>query len=204
VAKDNPLYRSGFPNPDRLGFIPLRHSSGQELNAEEIDIAARMIGTSAKYVDAEGYEQEIIAAAAEGGEGKIAYVQCRAREAANGFVDINFYIHLRESDGKDSAWPIESYNPYFGCDVGFIGWVDQALVLIYREKHDTYVCRVGPGEAPIFRKIADDWIINDRILGYWDWQETSVRRLSLPTLLPLEPISEEEASAQAVLPSKSW
>jgi hypothetical protein len=74
------------------------------------------------------------------------------------------------------------------------------LVLIYREKHDTYVCRVGPGETPFFRKIADDWVINDRILGYRGWRETSVSRLSLPTLLPLEPISEDEASAQSVLP----
>jgi hypothetical protein len=90
------------------------------------------------------------------------------------------------------------------CDVGFIGWVDDALLLIYREKHDTYACKVGLGETPIFRKIADDWVINDRILGYWGWEDTVVSRLSLPALLPLEQISEETAHAQSVLPTKSW
>ena len=179
-------------------------SSGQEPGTEEIETAAGIIGTPVKFVDSKGYEHEIIAAAVEGGEGRIAYVQCRSRQSANGFVDINFYVHLRDADGKDLAWPIESYNPYFGCDVGFIGWIDHSLLVIYREKHDTYVCRVGPGEKPVFRKIADDWVISDRILGYWDWKETSVSLLCLPTLLPLESISEAEAAAHSLLPPKSW
>jgi hypothetical protein len=128
----------------------------------------------------------------------------RAREMDDGFVDINFHIHVRDADGTELAWPIESYNPYFGCDVGFIRWMNQSLVVIYREKHRTYVCSAAPGKAPVFRIVADDWVISGGILAYWDWKETSVSRLTLPALMPLEPLSEDEARAQSVLPSKYW
>jgi hypothetical protein len=205
VTSDNPLYKGGSPNPNRLGFISLRRSSGGGASDEEIARAALIIGIPVRYVDSDGYEREIIAAAIEGGNGETAYVQCRAKDLGAGDgVDIDFHIHLRAADGQDLSWPIKSYNPYFGCDVAFFEWIDQSVVFIYREKHDTYACTVAQGAAPVFKTIADDWVINGRVLGYWDWQETRVSRLTLPALLPLEAISEEEARTQSVLPPKSW
>lgn len=201
MANDNPLYVGGFPNFDRLGFMPLRQSSAQEPYVGEIEKAAGSIRQPVKYVDADGYEREIIAAAVEVGCGKIVYVECRAKELEHGFVDIDFHIHFRDEVGNDQAWSIESYNPYFGCEVGYIKWFEQSVVLIYREKHRTYVCKVAKNDRPVFKKIADDWIINGHILGYQDWQETSVNRLSLPSLDLLEPISEADARAQGILPS---
>jgi hypothetical protein len=205
VTSDNPLYKGGFPNPDRLGFISLRRSFGGGGNDDEIARAALIIGIPVRYVDSDGYEREIIAAAIEGGNGETAYVQCRAKDlGARDGVDIDFHIHLRAADGQDLSWPIKSYNPYFGCDVAFFEWIDKSVVFIYREKHDTYACTVAQGAAPVFMTIADDWVISGRVLGYWGWQETRVSRLTLPALLPLEAISEEEARAQSVLPPKYW
>ena len=98
-----------------------------------------------------------------------------------------------------------SYNPFFGCDVGFIGWLEKSALIIYHEKHETYLCRLAPGEAPVFAQIGHYWVINDWILGHWDWRATaSVSRLSLPTLQQLAPLTEDEARAQSILPPKSW
>lgn len=169
---------------------------------DEINKAAAILGTPVKLIDAQGYEQEIIAAAVEGGNGKIAYVRCRAKEVWPQHVDIHFHVHLRRADGAERSWPIKSYNPYFGCDVGLMEWMDDTVILIYREKHDTYICKLAPKEAPVFKEIADDWVINHRVIGYWSWADSAVSRLSLPDLTPLAPITEEEARAQGILPPK--
>ncbi len=200
---DDPLYKGGFPNPDRLGFIPLRQSSGDEPDAKEIERAAGILGRPVRETDAEGYECEIVGAAVGGGAGSIAYVASRAKKQGQ-YVDIEFRLHLRAPGGTHNSWDVQTYNPYFGCDVRFFQWIGRHAILIYREKHRTYVCKVKAAAEPVFVKIEDDWIINGRTLAYWGWEATQVSRLTLPDLTALDAVSEEEAKAQRLLPSKYW
>jgi hypothetical protein len=202
MDSEKPLYVAGAPNPDRMGFVPLRHSSGDGPDETGILTAAEKIGVPVKYVDADGYEREIIAGA-EHDLGSLAYVQCRAKEIGQ-VVDINFHIHLRVSGHPDRSWPIKSYNPYFGCDVGLFTWLEETVLFIYREKHDTYVCVFGPTKLPIFKKIQDDWVISERTIGFWGYRESRVSLLTVPDLVALDPITEQEAQSRALLPPKYW
>jgi hypothetical protein len=90
------------------------------------------------HVDPDGYECEIIGAAISD-SGEIAYVESRAKDvgynrygANQRHIDVSIRVHLvRQSCQHDSA-EIESYNPFFGCDVRYFEWVGPTAVLIYR------------------------------------------------------------------------
>ncbi|HEV2292632.1 MAG TPA: hypothetical protein VGR35_02180 [Tepidisphaeraceae bacterium] len=161
--------------------------------------AARLLGRPVFFVDADGYECEIIGAAVQA-DGDIAYVESRSKDVSS-HVDISIRIHLvRKSNRHDSA-DIESYNPYFGCDVRFFEWIDATAVLIYREKHWTFVCRFGDVWPPRFVKIEDDWVIDGNILSYVGYKEPVVRRLSFPALEGVDPIPVAEAFETDLFPA---
>jgi hypothetical protein len=194
MSDEDPLYIEGFPNVDRMGFIPLRSSRGAP-DEQEIAKAAKQFGEPSRCIDPQGYECEICGAAVEGGAGYAAFVRCRAKEVRNGFVDIEFRIHLLAPDGKCESWPIETYNPYFGCDVGFMKWIGGSCILVYREKHHTYAWRIAPQTPAMWVKIEDDWIIRDDILAFIEDEGKTVSRVKLPEFEELEPISADQARA---------
>jgi len=53
---------------------------------------------------------------------------------------------------------------------------------------------------PRFVEIVDDWILRPNQLAYTGYKETYVRRLSFPTLEPLEPLPKEVAAKLGLLP----
>lgn len=198
---EGPLYVAGSPNPGRMGFIPLRSSAGNEPDVSEVEAAARILNIPAQYVDAQGYEHEIIAAALDSAHGELAYVSSRAKEKGS-FVDVEILIHLRDAAGGERAWPIQTYNPYFGCDVRYFRWMDRSALLIYREKHRTYACRISSEYGVAFLNIEDDWIIKGNTLAFREWKATSVDRVSLPDLQSLGSLPLDEAQAEGLLPSE--
>jgi hypothetical protein len=199
---DDPLFNAGRPNPALAG-IPLRFdSSGAEPDAARIAEAARILARPVKYVDANGYDQEIIAAAI-GPLGAIAYVACEAKELAE-YVDVSFEFRLRGDFVDEVASEIASYNPYFGCDVRFLEWFGSTAVLIYREKHDTYIAECFMKNAAQYKPISDYWVINGERLGFWKYKGTEVRIFALPTLEELEPMSEAQAVTAGLCPAKHW
>lgn len=196
------LFSDGKANPDRFGW-PLRSSAGSPQDPNRVDQAARLLGRSAFFVDGDGYECEIIGAAI-GACREIAFVESRAREEpSSDLVDISIRIHLVEPNGSHRSADIESYNPFFGCDVRYFEWIGRAAVLIYREKHSTFVCRFGDVWPPRFVKIEHDWIISGGMIGFIGYQEKRVRRVSIPALEPCDPLSVEEAARIGLLPAKS-
>jgi len=199
---DKPLYIAGAPNPERLGFRNVARSAGAAPSPEAIEKAAAMLATPARFTDADGYEIEVIGAAVSA-EGGIVYVRSRAKQLESR-VDVEFRVHLRDAHGADESWCLETYNPFFGCEVRFLAWFGGSAVLIYREKHHTYACQITPGSLPRFVRTADDWVVRGDTLAFWEWKETRVRRMSLPDLRPLRPMTEEEASAAGLRPAKRW
>jgi len=187
-----------------MAGIPLRFaSSGSEPDARRIEGASRVLGRPVKYVDADGWEQEIIAATAFNTAGELAYVSCASKDQGN-FVAVSFEFRVRDADGREISSEIESYNPYFGCDVHFMEWRDSSAVLVYREKHDTYAAACTSEGPARYIKIADYWVVNVDVLGYWRYKDTDVRRLHLPDLVEFSSVSESEAKSLGVCPSKHW
>jgi hypothetical protein len=190
---------AGNPNPAKYGWS-LRACNGEQPDPNQIAHAARLLQREPFFNDDVGFECEIIAAAVHPDEKRIVYVESRAKEG-NQFVDITIKIHYVDADGQDNAIDIESYNPFFGCDVGLIEWFnDQVAIMVYREKHWTFVYRVGDTWPPGFAKIEDRWQIKDDVLSYMAYKADTVRRLTIPSLTSLSGITLAEAESIGQLP----
>ncbi len=199
------IFAQGRANPAKFGWS-IRSSAGTPPAPERLDEAARLLGRPVFLVDGEGYECEIIGAATSA-SGDIAFVESRAKDvgfnrygANQRHIDISIRVHLVEKSGLHRGADIESYNPFFGCDIRFFEWMAEAAVLIYREKHWTFACRFGAVWPPRFVKIEDNWVISGNILGYVGYKEELVRRLSFPELERLEPLPVAEAAQLGLLP----
>jgi len=199
------LFAQGRANPAQFGW-PIRSSAGEPPDPGRVAEAARLLGRPVFLVDADGYECEIIGAATSA-SGDIAFVESRAKDvgfnrygANQRHIDVSIRVQLVEKSGRHRSADIESYNPFFGCDVRFFEWIGRTAVLVYREKHWTFACRFGDVWPPRFMKIEDDWVINGNVLGYVGYKEKVVRRLSFPELDALEPIPAAEAARVGLWP----
>ena len=169
------LFSGGSPNPNRFG-VWVHGSAGEASDLERLHEAAKLLDRELRYTDDEGYECEIFSAAV-GPNMQIAYVESRAKDVGR-YIDISIRVHLAKPEGSEESIDIESYNPYFGCDVGLFEWAGDIAVLIYREKHRTYACRFGNAWPPMFVEIEHRWVVRDNQLGYLGYQDLAVSRLS--------------------------
>lgn len=197
--QDDRTFMEERPSPDRFRWS-VRTCNGNSPDCEQIASAAALLGREAYFKDDLGFECEILAAAVHSDAERLVYVESRAKEIGQ-FVDIHIKIHYVDPDGREQSVDIRSYNPYFGCDVGLIEWFDDRLaLLIYREKHRTYVYRIGDSWPPEFRKIEDRWQIQDSILSFMGYNEATVRRMHVPSFEVLPEVSVAEAEALGQLP----
>lgn len=180
--------------------MSLRASNGNKPAPEAIARAARLLDREPFFTDGKGFEYEIIAAAVHPDGKRIAYVQSRAKPGKK-FVDITIKIHYVDTNGRSSAVNIESYNPFFGCDVGMMEWInDDVALLIYSEKHWTFVYRIGDKWPPPFAKIDERWSIENDVLSFMAYKADVVRRLQIPSLEPLADVSVSQAETDGSLP----
>jgi len=162
------------------------------------DVAQRL-GRAVEFVDPDGYQRTITAAATSDFTDTLAYVEC-VSQWRDVFHDINYYLRLHGQDGRVVSSEIQSYNPFFGCGVRLLEWFGHEVIFIYREKHRTYLCRLALDSAAEFREIADDWVINGRQVGFAGYRDKRVRRLLLPSLEELSTLSEAEANSLELMP----
>lgn len=198
-----PLYRDGVPNPERLGFIPVSMAGlgPTESSVAAIEVA-RVLNRPVEFVDEQGYERSIIAGAVDA-EGKLlAWVENKSKEITSQYVDVEFRLKITVDNQIVVDWVVETYNPYFGCHVGYMAWHDQWLVLIYREKHDTYACTFTLNGAMRRECISDYWLVSNGLISFVSKRPYLVERFSLPELSRLGDLSGEEANAAGVLPPR--
>mgnify|MGYP003326358416 CR=1 FL=1 len=190
---------SGNPDPAKYGWS-LRACNGQPPDPDQIDYAARLLERKPFFTDDAGYECEIIAATVHRDGKRIVYVESRAKELKP-YVDISIKIHYVDGNGRNAAIDIESYNPFFGCDVGLIEWFnDQVAILVYREKHWTFVYRIGDRWPPEFAKIEDRWQIKDNVLSYMAYKGDAVQQLMIPSLKSMPAIKLADAELLGQIP----
>jgi hypothetical protein len=87
----------------------------------------------------------VLGGAADAASGRVAWIEERSREPdGSGFVDVRIDVRVAWDGLQRSAREVPTYNPYFGCRVGFMRWYGEALVFIYREKHRMIAARMEP------------------------------------------------------------
>lgn len=94
----------------------------------------------------------------------------------------------RTVDGEPAiGLGIPSYNVYFGCEVKFMAWLGDAIVTVYREKHETIVWSVPlVGEARL--ATASDAVVVRGDEVWFQGEEPGILvGLALPDLAPLIP-----------------
>ncbi len=64
------------------------------------------------------------------------------------------------------------------------------MILIYKEKHHTYISRLGVDLPPLCLLMEDLWILKDGEVAFRDDGAIMVRRYSVPSLEELRPLTE--------------
>jgi hypothetical protein len=196
------FYPFGTPNPERLGFFTFSRLPRQ-VSVADIAAVADLLGRPVRFEDEHGYEHALVAGAVHPGKGWLAWVEYRCRKTGS-WVDVEFRLR-GVIDGRPALdWPLECYNPFFGCHAGYLAWHGNDVILLYREKHRTYACSLGEGRPPVVLPIGDEWLVVSEEIAYRDRSGPGVHRLALPGLTPLQTLAEEEARARGMLPTRRW
>ncbi len=183
-------------HPRRYG-LTIRQCSGSYPDLDSVADAAKMLDRAPYMTDSHGYECDILAAAMHPADNRFAYIQQRSKNGR--VVDITIKIHLVDTEFQDRSVEIESYNPFFGCNVRFFQWHGDTAILIYREKHRAYAVRFGSLWPPEFRGITDRWIIHESTLAYHE-SDGVISCLSIPDFEVLGSLTEAEAKSRHLYP----
>lgn len=106
-----------------------------------------------------------------------------------GSVPIDYRLKIAAGGTLLVDLPIETYNPYFGCDCGFMGWFGDRVVSIYREKHRMLVWSVpASGEDRRLVSIDDDHVVRDGLVVFIGSDPGQLEALDLVTLAPRTPL----------------
>ncbi len=200
---DKKAYIEGVPNPDKLGFITTTYM-GHEFGVfdKSIEEFCKYSCRNKSHVDKHGFEYEVIAAAKHS-EDIWGFLECKAKDD-KGMVDITFTVYLSKQNKVVHSWEIESYNPYFGCDVSYIKWRSDSLVVIYEEKHDTYLAVVSLDATDKFKVIEYKWCLSNDTVYYRGYKETVVKQVVIPSLITKNDIALEQAKALKFLPKEMY
>jgi hypothetical protein len=156
----------------------------------------------ASWQDDQGYHHEITAAAVHPSEEHLAWVECRQKwlvRNGQNWLDIDYRLKVRISGRLAIDWEIDPYKPFFGFKVGYLAWHGNHVVMVYREKHDTYACSLKEEERPRLVRVATRWVVAGRVIAFCPWESDRVERLSLPSLEPIAPLTGAAALATGLL-----
>jgi hypothetical protein len=183
-------YPGGRPNPARLGFIQLSHLAVPSVDqTQAIRFVAEQLGRPVVYTDGQGHEREIIGAAAADGGRKMAWVEGRSKSVGK-VMDVEFVLHASTSGVDLPSWTVETYNPYFGCEVGYIGWSGEQVVVLYVEKHKTLLAVVGPSASPRLCPIGPEWWLAGDVVHFSsESEEELVEGVRIPDLTRMTPLA---------------
>jgi uncharacterized protein (TIGR02996 family) len=214
--------RTRFPAP-WLALLGDHRSSASDPDRGRVELAAGVLGRPPRFLDDGGHALNILAAAAQPLTDALAYVESRSGNGGLSLADLErridgrpvdwtigaYHLHVRDRSGRTAAWELAWYgDSTYPCDVRFLEWYGNVALVIYREKHNTYVCRFGLDSPPVLKAIGskyESWVLDGRHLGHRGYREEGrVRRLAIPGLEELPPLSAEEAAQWQLLPDNRW
>ncbi|WP_164008829.1 hypothetical protein [Pyxidicoccus trucidator] len=146
-----------------------------------------------------GTSREVLGGVVDEATGRVAWVEQQTGESQGGYVPVSIDVHCAWEGSPRGQVPLPTYNPYFGCRVGFMRWYGDALVVIYREKHRTLAVRLHPpAEALTVATLEDTWAIDEDTVYFVSQHPGLLEGRRLPSLercLPL-PVPEHPRSVQ--------
>ena len=157
------VQRYGFYKVQRYGFYS---DSSLDLGPEFADVRTILVELAEAdepYTDEDGYTWQVPAHMLDDQHCRMAWVEKREKSYGR-YEAINYYLKARDKSGKLFVWEIETYNPYFGCRVEFLQWVEEAMVMIYEDKHSTFVVRLQAGCEVKRREISAQWEVQQNRL----------------------------------------
>jgi len=170
-----------MPKEHRLGFFT---DSALDLGPEYGEVVAMLNELAAAdepYTDEDGYQWQIIAHEIDAEHKRVAWVEWREKESGRITHD-NYFLKARDDAGSLLVWEIETYNPYFGCTARFLHWVEDAVVIIYEDKHDTYAASLKTNEDIRRVEISREWTVTENVLCYRSLTDEGMVSLRLPAL----------------------
>lgn len=140
-----------------------------EEEATAIDEVCARLGRPRSWIAEDGFEHTIVAGAVRPWDE--AWVERRGRDDG-GWEEVEFHLWMGSHGARERVWCVETYNPYFGCEVGLLQIGHDGVVMVYREKHRTVLAVVGDGVR--MRAIGSRWRVDgERVL----WQSEAARGL---------------------------
>jgi len=139
----------------------------------------------------DGYTSTITAAAAaaDADGATLAWVDSREKEVRPEYWDVSHTLHVSNADGHGTRWELPTYNPYFGCEVGFLGWYGDAIAIVYREKHHMLLAVFDTStEKGRLLPLNDDWCEEGDVVYSLSKDRNLIEVCSLPDLCVGVPI----------------
>ncbi|MFY0536898.1 hypothetical protein [Nannocystis pusilla] len=110
-------------------LFPEWEEVGEEQPAAIAAVCARL-GVEREWLTEDDYVHAIVGGAVEGE--RAAWVE-KVEKDDEGWVDVDYFLRMRVGEAQVREWTVDTYNPYFGCEVGHLRWWDDAVVMVYRE-----------------------------------------------------------------------
>lgn len=175
---------------DAAGMDPWEHEDAETA----IDEACARLGRPRRWVADDGYEHEIVGGAVDGA--RVAWVERRCQDDG-GYEDVDYFLRVADGGDLARAWTVDTYNPYFGCDVHELSFWTDRVVVIYTEKHCTIAAALALSGGVTMQEIASRWRISGEHLL---WESGAARglieRARLPDLARCVPLPRGLVDAQ--------
>jgi hypothetical protein len=169
------------PPVNKLGFFTDSHLDLHPPFSEAAAKLMELLKTPENFVDEDGFEWRMIAGTVDEAGRRLAWVERKERETGT-YMNVHYYLRTRDEQGLGERWEVETYNPYFGCWPEFLQWIDNSVVIIYDEKHDTFVASVDRDRLVRRVEITPQWKVIDKMLEYRLEPAGEIVRLRLPSL----------------------
>jgi hypothetical protein len=155
------------------------------------------LGTEKEFTDKDGYLHEILALTKN--NENICVIESKEKMVKN-LLDISIKCKILSNGKLIIEKDIESYNPFFGCDVLFIAWIEDSVIFVYTEKHNTYVGKYTIDTDIVFQNIGRTWKYSKNILGFYKWNDENIYILQIPELKIIGKVNEKTAGELGINP----
>jgi len=141
-------------------------------------------------------EQEIFVDNIATHENRIAWLQSSSSD--------NHLLKVFES-GRNFNWIPKTYNSSWNCDCHLLEWFNDHLIFIYKEKHDIYICAINDDNVRYFNYHGEAIERNKEIIYFKEYGKDcddtiDVRRIKIPELIELDPVSVESLKEMNLVP----